>query len=251
MSHDIPLKQTNALSIAAIGDLHVRETDTGRFSQVFSQISQSADVLVLCGDLTDQGEEQEANILVEELRNCTVPVVAVFGNHDYECGNVEAVGNLLTQAGVHVLDGNDVTIHGVGFVGVKGFPGGFLQYMLPNWGEPEVKSFVFDGVQEALKLESALAKLDTPQKVVLLHYAPIKDTIEGEPLEIYPFLGSSRLEGPLNRFGVDVVFHGHAHHGTLAGKTEGGIPVYNVSLPLVRAQQSTEFFLHTLPLQAT
>ncbi|MBP9700436.1 metallophosphoesterase [Candidatus Woesebacteria bacterium] len=248
MSDNNQTKQKGSLSIAAIGDLHIRETDTGRLSSMLTQINQVADVLLLCGDLTDQGAIVEATVLADELRACSVPVIAVLGNHDYESGVADQLGTVLTQANVHLLDGNDMEIHGVGFVGVKGFPGGFLQYMLPNWGEPEVKTFVYEGVQEALKLESALSRMETKHKVALLHYAPIRDTIVGEPLEIFPFLGSSRLEGPLNRFGVDVAFHGHAHHGTLAGHTEGKVPVFNVALPLVRAQKNSDFFLYTLKL---
>ena len=134
-----------------------------------------------------------------------------------------------------MLDGGDaVEIHGVGFAGVKGFAGGFGRRALGPWGEETIKLFVREALDEALKLETALGKLRTERRVVLLHYSPIVGTVEGEPQEIYPYLGSSRLEEPLTRYPVDAVFHGHAHHGALEGKTEGGVPVYNVSLSLLQ-----------------
>ena len=132
-----------------------------------------------------------------------------------------------------MLDGEECEIHGIGFVGVKGFAGGFGQHALQPWGEETTKRFVHEAVDDALKLESALARLRTPQRVALLHYAPIRDTVTGEAPEIFPFLGSSRLEEPLNRYAVTAVFHGHAHHGSPEGHTTGGIPVYNVAAPLL------------------
>jgi len=141
---------------------------------------------------------------------------------------------ILVEAGVQMLDGDSVEVQGVGFVGVKGFCGGFGRRTLEPWGEAATKAFVHEAVGEALKLERALARLRTPQRVVLLHYAPIEGTVEGEPREIFPFLGSSRLEEPLNRYEVEAVFHGHAHRGALEGKTRGGIAVYNVAAPLLR-----------------
>ena len=160
-----------------------------------------------------------------------IPILAVLGNHDYESGNAEEVKKILTEARVRVLDGDAVEIHGVGFAGVKGFGGGFGRRTLEPWGEDATKAFVQEAVSEALKLESALARLRTPQRVAVLHYAPIEATVEGEPREIFPFLGSSRLEEPLNRYGVTVAFHGHAHRGAPEGRTSAGIPVYNVAMP--------------------
>ena len=143
------------------------------------------------------------------------------------------LAQMLTDAGVHMLDGDTFEAHGIGFAGVKGFAGGFGRATLGAWGEPVVKSFVDAAVQEALKLEGALAKLRTEHRMAVLHYAPISATVEGEPLEIYPWLGCGRLEEPLNRYAVSCVVHGHAHSGTLEGRTSTGIPVYNVSMPLL------------------
>jgi Icc-related predicted phosphoesterase len=134
-----------------------------------------------------------------------------------------------------MLDGDTFETHGVGFAGVRGFCGGFGRGALGAWGEPIIKQFVHEAVNEALKLESALARLRTEHRIAILHYAPIRDTVDGEPLEIYPFLGSSRLEEPLSRFEVTAVFHGHAHKGTPEGKTAKGIPVYNVAHPVLKA----------------
>ena len=201
---------------------------------LFSQVSAHADVLALCGDLTDRGDPEEARQMAKALGSVTVPIVAVLGNHDYECGKVSEITRILCDAGVRVLDGDAVEVLGVGFAGAKGFAGGFGRGALGPWGEPLIKQFVREAVDEALKLETALSRLRTERKVALLHYAPIADTVEGEPREIYPYLGSSRLEEPLGRYPVDVVFHGHAHHGAPQGRTMGDVPVYNVSMMLLQ-----------------
>jgi Icc-related predicted phosphoesterase len=135
---------------------------------------------------------------------------------------------------VKVLDGDDCEVSGIGFAGVKGFGGGFGRHTLEAWGEEIVKKFVYEAVEEALKLEKALARLRTPQKIAILHYAPVADTVAGEPEPIFPFLGSSRLEEPLNRYPVTAVVHGHAHHGSPEGKTREGVPVYNVAVQVLR-----------------
>jgi Icc-related predicted phosphoesterase len=198
-------------------------------------VAELADVLALCGDLTDRGDPEEGRQLGRALATIGVPVVAVLGNHDYESGKVPELSKILSDAGVQVLDGGDAfEVHGIGFAGVKGFAGGFGRRALGPWGEESIKLFVREAVDEALKLETSLSKLRTERRVVLLHYSPIAGTVEGEPREIYPYLGSSRLEEPLIRYPVDVVFHGHAHHGTLEGKTVGGVTVYNVSLSLLQ-----------------
>ena len=201
---------------------------------LFSQVSAHADVLALCGDLTDRGDPEEARQMAKALGSVTVPIVAVLGNHDYECGKVSEITRILCDAGVRVLDGDAVELLGVGFAGAKGFAGGFGRGALGPWGEPLIKQFVREAVDEALKLETALSRLRTERKVALLHYAPIAATVEGEPREIYPYLGSSRLEEPLSRYPVDVVFHGHAHHGAPQGRTMGDVPVYNVSMMLLQ-----------------
>jgi Icc-related predicted phosphoesterase len=223
------------LHLAAIGDLHCTRTSQGKLQGTLAAIAGRADVLLLCGDLTDNGTPDEARVLAAELRKTvTVPILAVLGNHDYETGHQDEVIQILTEAGVNVMDGDAVVIQGVGFVGIKGFAGGFGRRMLEPWGESVIKQFVQDAVNESLKLESALAKLRVSTRVVLMHYAPVESTVAGEPAEVYPFLGCSRLEEPLNRHGVTAVFHGHAHYGSAEGKTREGIPVYNVAAPLLR-----------------
>src|SRR5437762_8921486 len=221
--------------IAAIGDLHYgRTTQAGSLQPLFAQIAESADVLAIAGDLTDYGLVEEARALVKELTAVKVPIVAVLGNHDYESNQQDEIVKVLKDAGVTTLDGETTEIHGIGFAGIKGFAGGFGRRALGPWGEEIIKKFVHEAVNEALKLESALARLRNPQLVALLHYAPIQGTVEGEPCDIYPFLGCSRLEDPLTRFPVTTVFHGHAHHGSPEGRTRTNVPVFNVSACLMR-----------------
>ena len=224
----------SSVRVAAVGDLHCKGSSPGSFQTLFSRIAESADVLALCGDLTDRGLADEARILARELQAVKIPKVAVLGNHDYESDAAGEVISILAEAHVTVLDGTAVEIAGIGFAGAKGFAGGFGERALQAWGEGATKIFVREAVDETLKLESALARLRTPGRVVLLHYSPVVDTVDGEPREIYPFLGSSRLEEPVNRYAASVVFHGHAHRGQPEGKTAGGIPVYNVALPLLQ-----------------
>ncbi len=224
----------DTVRIAAVGDMHLGRGSYGPPLQtLFGQIGELADILVLCGDLTDRGEPEEARLLARALSALSVPIVAVLGNHDFESGKQHEVSRILCDAGVRVLDGDGAEILGVGFAGVKGFAGGFGRRALGPWGEEVIKRFVHEALDEALKLETALSRLRTPRKVVVLHYAPIAGTVEGEPLEIYPFLGCSRLEEPLSRYPVDVVFHGHAHNGAPEGRTMGDVPVYNVSMSLL------------------
>ena len=220
--------------IAAIGDVHCNRNSHGLVQELCAQIAQSADILLLCGDLVDYGLPEEAAILAKELNGLKLPILAVLGNHEFESGKQDEVRRLITDAGVIVLDGDSYEIDGIGFAGVKGFAGGFGERALQPWGEDSIKHFVHEAVQEALKLESALAKLRTAQRIVLLHYAPIQATVVGEPEEIFPFLGSSRLEEPLNRYPVTAVFHGHAHQGSPEGRTKGDVPVYNVAMKLMQ-----------------
>lgn len=227
---DQPEEQTNGLQrIAAVGDLHVKEHGSPSYKDLFGEISQAADILVLTGDLTDLGKPKEAEILAADLRSCSIPVVAVLGNHDYECGHVEEVRAIIKEAGVHLLEGQAVEINGVGFAGVKGFAGGFGRHMLGSFGEPAIKAMVTESVEETMRLENALRQVRSERAMVVLHYAPIPETIEGEPLEIFPFLGSSRLAETIDRFPVKAVVHGHAHRGRYEGRTPGGAPVYNVA----------------------
>ena len=221
--------------LAAVGDVHYGKASQGAALQLFTEINERADVLALCGDLTDHGLPDEARLLAKDLTSAVrIPIVAILGNHDYESGHEAELTAILSDAGIVVLDGDAHEIHGVGFAGVKGFAGGFGRGALGSWGESTIKSFVREAIDEALKLETALAKLRTAQRIALLHYSPIRGTVEGEPLEIFPWLGSSRLEEPIGRYPVTAVFHGHAHKGTPEGATAGGVPVFNVSLPLLR-----------------
>ena len=235
--------------VAVVGDIHCTKNAQGTLAPLFAQISQHADVLAMCGDLTDYGQPEEAHILAKELRGALkIPAVAVLGNHDYESGKSSEVRDILCDAGVTMLDGDACELSGVGFAGVRGFGGGFGRYALSAWGEETVKRFVHEAIDEALKLESALIRLRTPHRIAILHYSPIQATVEGEPPEIYPFLGSSRLEDPLIRMPVTAVFHGHAHHGRPRGQLRDGVPVYNVSLPLLRREFPDRPPFHLLEL---
>jgi Icc-related predicted phosphoesterase len=221
--------------VAATGDLHCGKKSRGQFEALFQAATREAEILVLCGDLTDYGLPEEAEILVKEMGGpAKLPTIAVLGNHDFESGRQAEVRQILVDAGLIMLDGDAVEVRGIGFAGAKGFAGGFGRGTLGAWGEPAVKVFVQEAIDEAMKLESALARLRTERRIAVLHYAPIRGTVENEPVEIFPFLGCSRLEDPLNRYPVTAVLHGHAHNGCLEGRTSAGVPVYNVALPLLR-----------------
>jgi Icc-related predicted phosphoesterase len=229
------MQTRDTVRIAAVSDVHYGKQSQGMLQSLFNQIAEQADVLVMPGDLTDYGLAEEARVLARDLTaTVKIPIVAVLGNHDYESDQQEEIVRILGDAGVHMLDGDAVEIQGVGFAGVKGFAGGFGRGTLGPWGERAVKVFVQESVNEALKLESALARLKTAHRIAVLHYAPVQGTVEGEPIEIYPWLGSSRLEEPLTRYEVSAVVHGHAHKGAPEARTKTGIPVYNVSLPVLR-----------------
>ena len=224
------------MKIAAIADIHVKKTSGGALQPLFAKASESADVLLLCGDLTDFGTVDEAKILAKEITSSVrIPSIAVLGNHDLESNQEKELTDILSDAGVVVLDGTSYELDGVGFAGVKGFAGGFGRRALGAWGEQIIKDFVHEAINESLKLEAALARLRTPQKVAVLHYSPIQATVNGEPPEIIAFLGSSRLEDPIDRYRVNVVFHGHAHRGSPEGRTKNGAPVYNVAMPVLAA----------------
>lgn len=232
--------------IAAVGDIHIRNTQKGKWADCFKVASKEADVLLLCGDLTDTGDEDEAKVLMEELKSCTIPVVAVLGNHDHEKGRQKLIRQMLQDENVHILEGESVIIEDVGFAGVKGFGGGFDNHMLSMFGESAMKAFVQEAVNETLQLDRALARLDAQQenlkKIVVLHYAPIKETLIGEPEPIFPFLGCSHLADPLNSRKVTAAFHGHAHAGALEGKTSGGVRVFNVARPILLKEGYEHFF---------
>lgn len=242
-------KTPRKIRIAAVGDIHVRETDRGNWTEFFEEVSNKADVLLLCGDLTDTGRAEEAEILAKELKACSIPVVGVLGNHDYERNQQNEIRSILSKREVHMLDGESVVLEGIGFAGIKGFGGGFGKAMLGMFGEKMMKGFVQETVDEALKLDAALSRLDSDyediKKIVLMHYAPIVATVVGEPEQIFPFLGSSRLAEPLNRRQVVAAFHGHAHIGTLQGETSTGVQVFNVSKPILqKAGYKDPFYIY-------
>jgi Icc-related predicted phosphoesterase len=226
------------LRIGAIADLHYGRQQEGSLQPLLTQLSNSADILLICGDLTDHGYPEQARALGRECsRHVSIPIVAVLGNHDFESGQAAEVQAILREAGLTILDGDACEVQGVGFAGTKGFCGGFGQHALGAWGEPQIKQFVNEAVQEALKLETALARIRSDTAVAMLHYSPVAASVIGEPPEIYPFLGSSRLEEPLLRYPVTAVVHGHAHRGHAKARTANGAPVYNVSWPLLQRVQ--------------
>lgn len=233
------------IRIAAIGDLHSHSEATGHIRPLFAGVNQEADVLVLTGDLTNSGEPYEAEILVEELRDITIPIIAVLGNHDYELEHEDKITEILRNRNIIVLDGDHVILNfdgrTVGFAGTKGFAGGFDKHMVAAFGEKQLKDFVHAGLREAYKLESSLSALASDYRVVALHYSPVRDTMIGESLEVFPFLGSSALCRPIDKLGADIVFHAHAHYGSRFGKTETGISVYNVARPIVQT-----YIVHSL-----
>ena len=234
------------IKIAAIADVHVKDSDKGKWAGHFKYISEHADILVIGGDLTDTGDESEAMVLSEELKSCKIPVVMVLGNHDYEKGREKLIRQALITENVHILDGEACIINDIGFAGTKGFGGGFDNQMLSMFGEKAMKDFVQEAVNETLLLDRALARIESERpdikKIAVLHYAPISETVKGETESIYPFLGSSRLSEPINRRQVTAVFHGHAHKGTLKGKTTQGIPVFNVAKHILLKEDYKEPF---------
>jgi hypothetical protein len=225
------------MRIAATADLHFSAQTQGLLKEQLGRVRDEADVLVLAGDLTNFGRPQEMEPLVNVLVRLRIPTIAVLGNHDYESGQEAELMRMMTAEGIKVLDGTGYERDGVGFAGTKGFIGGFGRGVLTAFGEPEVKAFVKVSIDEAMKLERAMSQLRAAKRVVVLHYAPISATVTGEAQEIYPYLGSSRLAEVVDRHGAELVVHGHAHHGSPDGKTTAGIPVHNVAITLLQAQQ--------------
>jgi Icc-related predicted phosphoesterase len=224
------------MRIAATADLHFTAPRHNALLDQLGRVRDSADVLVVAGDLTGSGLPEEMTPLLNVVVRARVPTVVVLGNHDYESGKQGELVQMMVQAGIKVLDGTAYERDGIGFAGTKGFVGGFGPTVLTAFGEPEIKKFVQASVDEALKLERAMAQLRTQKRVVVLHYAPVIATIQGEPIEIFPFLGTSRLAEVVDRHGADLVLHGHAHHGQLEGRTTAGIAVHNVAITLLQAQ---------------
>ena len=225
------------MRIAATADLHFAPANQAALRDELNKVREEADVLVLAGDLTNYGQPEEMEPLLNTLVRLRVPTIAVLGNHDYESGNEQELIKMMSTAGIKVLDGSGYERDGVGFAGTKGFVGGFGRGMLTPFGEPEIKTFVRASIDEALKLERGLSQLRTRKRVVVLHYAPIASTVRGEDPEILAFMGTSRLAEVIDRHGADLVLHGYAHHGALEGQTMAGVPVRNVAISLLQQQQ--------------
>jgi Icc-related predicted phosphoesterase len=243
-------RRRRKVRIAAVGDFHVGEEDAGVYRALFARANVDADILLLAGDLTRRGTPAEMRAAVAELAEVQIPIVAVLGNHDFEAGHADEACAILRERGIHLLNGDAFQLNEwVGIAGTKGFVGGFGRRTLTAFGEPETKAFVAASLEEVQKLELSLQRLRTPIRVALLHYAPIAATVQGEPEQIFPFLGTDRLAEPLDRYEVKVAFHGHAHVGALRGETIGGVPVFNVALPLLRREGAGEmYFLYEIPI---
>jgi Icc-related predicted phosphoesterase len=225
------------MKIAATADLHFSPQSYDRIREPFNRVREEADVLVIAGDLTNYGKPEEMHSLLNALVRLRIPIIAVLGNHDYESGQEQELMRMMTTEGIKVLDGSSYERDGVGFAGTKGFVGGFGRGVLTAFGEKEIKSFVQASIDETMKLERALSMLRTEKIVIVTHYAPISETVKGEPVEIWPYLGSSRLAEVIDRHGAALAVHGHAHHGQPSGKTTAGVPVHNVALSLLMAQE--------------
>jgi Icc-related predicted phosphoesterase len=225
------------IRVAAAGDLHYGLDSAGLFRPALQELRGKADVFLMAGDLTKLGSVAEAEVLAEELRDSPVPVVTVLGNHDYHSNQQAAVRGVLEQAGVRVVEGEtavfEVEGRTVGVAGVKGFCGGFAGACATDFGEPEMKGFITETRRAADRLREALSQLSTDIRVALMHYSPVKETLHGEPPEIYAFLGSYLLAEAVDCEGADIVLHGHAHRGAEHGVTPGGIPVRNVAQPVI------------------
>lgn len=227
-----------------MGDLHVSRDNYFDFGEIFARLSKEADILVLCGDLTDLGLPAEAEILAGHLSACQIPAIGVPGNHDFHSGNIEEVKKTLSRAGLFFLDeGRNYEINNLGFAGVKGFGGGFDDHILNFFGEKEIKDFVSEALNESLKLENSLRTLNSEKKIAVTHYSPIPQTLKGEPLEIYPFLGSTRLEEAIDLFGAQAVFHGHAHYGSLEGRTKQEARVFNCSVKALKRAKTGRIYV--------
>ncbi len=244
---------TNVVKVAAIGDVHYKRDSKRVLRPVFEQIADQADILLVCGDFTHLGLPEEARVFVEEAAPVLdkIPVLGVLGNHDFESGKQDSLWQQLSDAGLIMMDGDNLEIRGVGFTGVKGFGGGFGRMAVHPWGEQVIKDFVTEVGIEKQKLETGLSRLKAGTRIVVMHYAPIRDTVAGEPPELFPFLGSSHLEEPLNRFAVTAVFHGHAHQGCFEGKTSANVPVYNVCVAVLKERfpGRAPFFMLEVPVE--
>jgi Icc-related predicted phosphoesterase len=224
------------VQVAATGDIHCREANRERMLDAFSRIAGEADLALLAGDLTSHGTVEEAAVLCAARERFAGPVFAVLGNHDWHAGEADAIADLLGEAGIESLQGRasvcEVGGVEVGIVGAKGFVGGFAPRHLPDFGEPSLRALYAETTAEVEALDEGLRAVATcPIRLVVLHYSPVEATLEGEPREIFAFLGSDRLAAPILEHGPDLVVHGHAHSGSAEGRI-GEVPVYNVSMPL-------------------
>jgi Icc-related predicted phosphoesterase len=230
------------MRVAATADLHFNPQSYSKLQNQFERVRDEADVLVLAGDLTNYGQPSEMEPLLNVLLRLRIPTIVVLGNHDYESGKEEELSRMMVGAGIKVLDGSAYERDGVGFAGTKGFIGGFGRGMLTAFGEHSIKNIVQASIDEALKLERAMSQLRTKKRVVVLHYSPILETVQGEAPEIFPFMGTSRLAEVVDRHGADLVLHGHAHHGKVDGRTPAGVAVHNVAISLLQAQEPSSVY---------
>lgn len=222
------------MRLAAVADIHLRDEDHQENVRRFSAVNELADALVIAGDFTNHGTPDEMRTCLAVLEHVHIPILAVLGNHDHENGHQDELAGMLRLAGIHLLDGQCFEVGDVGFAGTKGFAGGFAPYELMPFGEGGIKTFVEIAEREAVKLDYGLAQLKTRVKIAITHYAPIRETVVGEPEPIFPFLGSSRLERALDRHKPALALHGHAHHGTFSAEARCGVRVCNVALSVLR-----------------
>jgi Icc-related predicted phosphoesterase len=234
------------IRIAAVGDVHFGGDSAGSLRPDLQHLAERADLFLLAGDLTTCGDPGEASVLARELAGLGVPIVAVLGNHDYDAGQAAAVRSVCEAGDIRVLEGEGAVVEvggvRVGVAGTKGFGGGFAGACGSDFGEPEMKAFIRHTKLLAHRLAEALCGLDADLRVALLHYAPVEETLRGERLEIYPFLGSYLLAEAIDRAGANLALHGHAHRGTEMGITPGGIPVRNVAQPVIRHAYHLYYF---------
>jgi Icc-related predicted phosphoesterase len=237
------------IRVAAVGDIHAGADSVGQVRPALESVAAKADVLLIAGDLTRRGVPDEAWVLAKELREIQIPMISVLGNHDYHDDRRDDVVDALTDAGIEVLEGTSTVVElnssTIGVAGVKGFGGGFVGASGSDFGEPEMKAFVRHTQHVAHCLEAELLALHTDVKVALMHYAPVEDTLLGERLEIYPFLGSYYLAEAIDHGGADLALHGHAHGGTEKGVTPGGVHVRNVAIPVINSAYRVYCLGHT------
>lgn len=231
------------MRLAAVADVHFRREDQKENMRQFAAVNELADLFVLAGDLTNHGRVEEMEEGLAVLAHVQIPIVAVLGNHDHESDQQDTLAGMARVAGINVLDGTCFEHDGVGFAGTKGFCGGFAPYELMPFGEGGIKNFVEIAQREAIKLDYGLAQLHTSRKVAITHYAPVLETVVGEPEAIFPFLGSSRLGRVIEQHKPDLALHGHAHYGSFATELSSGVPIHNVALPILRRRQEAHPFV--------